>query len=75
MKIYTLDTNIITYLMKGIHKVNESLNDTIEAGDQIVINPISYYEICRGLIAINAAKKLSQFQDMCDVFGIPEINR
>ena len=75
MKTYTLDTNIISYLMKGTHKINESLTDLIEAGDQIVINPISYYEICRGLIAINATKKLDQFKNMCDVFGIPEINR
>ncbi len=75
MKTYTLDTNIIAYIMKGKYKLNERLTDVLEAGDQIVINPISYYEICRGLIAINASKKLDQFMLMCEVFGIPEINR
>jgi len=56
MKVYTLNTNIIAYLMKSMHGINNKLAAIIKTGDKMVINPISYYEICMGLIAINSLK-------------------
>ncbi len=34
MKTYTLDTNNIAYLMKGMYKLNIRLADVVESGDQ-----------------------------------------
>lgn len=67
---FTLDTNIVTYLLKGIKSIDALLKAELRKGNTIVINPITYYEVCRGLISINAESKLQTFKEMCELFGI-----
>ncbi|OPJ54527.1 ribonuclease VapC1 [Clostridium oryzae] len=68
-----LDTNIFSYLLKGSHGIDEKLRDSLKAGNNIVINPITYYEIKRGLIAIGATKKLEVFNEFCELFEIGKL--
>ena len=75
MKIYTLDTNIIAYLMKGMQDIDKKLAAVTKEGNNIIINPITYYEICRGLLVVNALKKLETFKEICEVFGVVEFKR
>jgi tRNA(fMet)-specific endonuclease VapC len=70
---YTLDTNIISYLLKGNKSLSDKLNEKIKQGNSIIINLITYYEICRGLIAINNKDKLDKFIKICNIFGIAPI--
>ena len=67
---YVLDTNIITALLKDNEKVKQKSKKAIEDGKNILINGISYYEVKRGLLAINAPKKLMQFETLCREFGL-----
>ena len=67
---YILDTNIITALMKNDEKVWTKLDEKIFRGEEVFISGINYYEIKRGLLAVNAAKKLNSFDRFCKKFGI-----
>ena len=70
MSIYALDSNIISFYLKGNITVNENIGKAIEAGHKIVINPFSYYEVKRGLLLINASKKLSELESLCQLFPV-----
>lgn len=55
---YTLDTNIVTALMKNDKKVWTTLEEKTFRGEVVSMNAISYYEIKRGLLSVKAAKKI-----------------
>ncbi len=52
---YTFDTNILSYYLKGNDSIANQLKEKLASGNQFIINPITYYEINRGLLAINRA--------------------
>ena len=43
-------------------------------GSRIVIPPMVFYEIKRGLLALNATRKMQEFEELFDVLGIREIS-
>jgi tRNA(fMet)-specific endonuclease VapC len=65
-----LDTNIITAILKGDKTLKRKIEKNIIDGESIFINAISYYEIKRGLLAINATAKLKEFEFFCNRFGL-----
>lgn len=67
---YVLDTNIITAILKGNENVETRVQKVILEGKEIFINGISYYEIRRGLLAVNATAKLGLFDQFCREFGL-----
>ena len=69
---YTLDTNIVTALMKNDAIVRKRLQDAELRGKQIFITGISYYEAKRGLLAkpTSATTKLKVFDAICRRLGI-----
>ncbi|MFH1322420.1 MAG: type II toxin-antitoxin system VapC family toxin [Methanobacteriota archaeon] len=67
---YTIDTNIITALMKNDEGVKRKLQEMVFYGKEVFINGISYYEIKRGLLAANATKQLNIFDEICKKLGI-----
>jgi len=50
MNTYVLDTNIISYYLKQDDKVVCNIKRSISQKDDIIIAPIAYYEIKRGLL-------------------------
>jgi predicted nucleic acid-binding protein len=72
---YALDTNIVTYYLKGNKTVIDKVSD--EAGNEniIVIPPTVFYETKRWLLTINADKKMKLFETMCSLSGIGSIDR
>ncbi len=67
---YVLDTNIITVILKDNKKIKQKAQMMMLEGKKIFINGISYYEIKRGLLAINADAKLRKFESLCREFGL-----
>jgi len=70
VKKYLLDTNIISFYLKGDERLKEKVLNNIES---IVISIISYYEIVSGLQSINAAKRIDEFDKFCaliDIFNL-----
>ena len=67
---YFLDTNIISYYMKGSDLIEEKIASIITNGDIIRIPIVVFYEIRRGLLAIGAVNKLSIFENIVQIFGL-----
>jgi predicted nucleic acid-binding protein len=74
MKFFVLDTNIISFYLKGNETIESNIIRTLTEGNSIVIAPIAYYEIKRGLMAINASKRLKEFAKLCELFGIGQLD-
>jgi tRNA(fMet)-specific endonuclease VapC len=65
MKYYALDTNIVSYYLGKNTQIMDKVDAVLTANDSIVIPPIVYYEIIRGLIHIKAVAKLKIFENLC----------
>lgn len=60
---YLLDTNIFSYILKRNRVVNNKLREVTRSGDEVFISCITYYEVKRGLLAINATRQLADFNE------------
>ncbi len=64
---YLIDTNIISFYLRGDERVKNRLIDNIEV---IAIPIISYYEIVSGLQSIQAVKRIHEFEEFCGLIEI-----
>jgi predicted nucleic acid-binding protein len=74
MSIYALDSNIVSFYLKGNQTVIENIEKAIGEEHSIVITPIAYYEVKRGLLLIDAVKQIKKFDDFCRLFPVGELN-
>jgi len=74
MNVYVLDTNIISHYLKGNEVVASNIFRTLANGGSVIVAPIAYYEIKRGLLAIEAKKRLSEFEKFCELFGVGKLD-
>ena len=58
-----IDTDILSYYFKGDKVVIKNFELYLQQHDLIEISIITYYEISGGLLAKNALKQLSVFED------------
>ncbi|MEO1428449.1 MAG: type II toxin-antitoxin system VapC family toxin [Cyanobacteria bacterium J06633_8] len=73
---YLLDTNIVSYILKNNTSVNIKLQQVTRQGDEVFISCITYYEVKRGLLALNATRQLADFHQLCidyDVLYLDDI--
>jgi tRNA(fMet)-specific endonuclease VapC len=75
MTSFTLDTNIIIYLLRGNEALSLKICNEIQAGNKILLNPVSYYEILRGLFITGNTSKLESFIKFCDFFDTLSITK
>lgn len=68
--IYLLDTNIISYIIKGNMSIKSSLVKLITNGNEVHIPAVAYYEAKRGLLATGATAKLERFMHFVNRQGI-----
>jgi predicted nucleic acid-binding protein len=73
VSVYALDSNIISFYLKGNNTVIENIQKAISDDNNIVITPIAYYEVKRGLLLINAVKQLSKLETICELFPVGEL--
>ncbi|GHU34623.1 hypothetical protein FACS1894105_01730 [Clostridia bacterium] len=71
--IFTFDTNILSYELKGNVNIVSNRVKAIKNGDLMVINPITYYEMYRGLLRKHSSKQITVFLKYCESFGICEM--
>jgi predicted nucleic acid-binding protein len=67
---YALDTNIISFLLRGNRELQDRVYQEVSGGKAVVIPPIAYYEIKRGLIDYHAPAKLAAFERFCTLLGV-----
>ena len=70
MSGYAMDTNIVSFLLRGNKQIQERVYREANGGKGVIIPPIAYYEIKRGLIASNATVKLAAFEHLCNMLGV-----
>ena len=73
MSVYALDSNIISFYLRGNAEVIANVENAIKEGNSIVIPPLVYYEIKRGLMLINATTKMKEFDTLCELFPVGEL--
>lgn len=66
MRKAILDTNIISYFLRGNAKVVDKLSQYSQFYDAITFSLLTYYEIKSGLLYKNASNLLSQFEQLAD---------
>jgi len=74
MNIFALDTNIISYYLKGDRKLINRINEEIKDGN-IVIPPIVYFEIKKWLLRNKSKSKLAAFEMLLSKYGIEIISK
>jgi len=74
MNVFVLDTNIISYYLKGNETVANNVINALSNGDSILVAPIAYYEIKRGLMAVGSQKRLLEFEKFCKLFGVGQLD-
>ncbi len=72
MRKYLLDTNIISFYLKGDESLKEKVLNRI---DSIAISIISYYEVVSGLQSINANKRINEFDKFCELIDIVNLDK
>jgi len=75
MTKFALDTNIVTYYLKGNQIIINRVTEETDNKNIIVIPPMVFYEIKRWLLTINSNRKLTLFETMCSLSGIDPIDR
>jgi predicted nucleic acid-binding protein len=71
---YALDTNIITYYLKGNEKIQDKVDKEAE-NENIVIPPFAYFEVKKWLLAVNSKTRLQAFEELCKNYGIDSITK
>ena len=67
---YLLDTNIVSYILKKNANVDKKFREARRLQQDIFISCITYYEVKRGLLAINATRQLADFSLFCQKYQI-----
>ena len=67
---YLLDTNIVSYILKKNVNVDNKFREARRLQKDIFISCISYYEVKRGLLAINATRQSADFSLFCHRYQI-----
>lgn len=75
MKPALIDTDIVSYFLKGNEKVFIKFQEYLNHFDSINICIITYYEVLSGLNFKNATKQLQIFENFCANTTILNITR
>jgi len=75
MTTYALDTNIVSYFLKGDPIIVAKIRLENSKGNQFVIPPIVYFEIQNWLLKNNSKSKIAIFEKMYSTGGIGIIDK
>lgn len=74
MTKYVLDTNIISFIIRGEERVVNKFLAESDQGNTCILPLVVVYEITRGLLAQKAKAKLKNFEEALEDFPIGEIS-
>jgi len=74
LSIFILDSNIVSFYIRQDQRIIQKVHDTLLAGHEVLVGPIAYYEVKRGLLAIKAEKRLREFYAFCKVLGVGKLD-
>ncbi len=62
---YLLDTNIVSAFINNAKEMRTRIYQISVKGEEAFISIITHYEIRRGLLAVNAVRKMEIFEQFC----------
>jgi len=71
---YLLDTNIVSAAVNNADNIPIRIKNEVREKKDIFISIITHYEIKRGLLAVNAVRKMKIFEELCKQFNILWLN-
>ncbi|GHS90943.1 hypothetical protein FACS1894139_04980 [Planctomycetales bacterium] len=74
MKTFVLDTNIVSFRLRGDEIVAANISRALESGARILVAPLAYYEVKRGLIAVGARRRLNEFNRFCADYPVGKLD-
>ena len=74
MSVFVLDSNILSFYLRQNQQIIQKVQDTLLSGDEVMISPIAYYEVKRGLLAIKAVKRIKEFASLCKTLGVGQLD-
>ena len=75
MRPALIDTDILSYFLKGNEKVFLKFQAYLNHFDRINISIITYYEVVSGLTFKSATKQLEHFENFCSTASILDITK
>ena len=67
---YMLDTNIVTAILKNNQRIEQKIQELRNQRQGLYISCLTYYEVKKGLMAVNATRQISIFENFCQVVTI-----
>jgi tRNA(fMet)-specific endonuclease VapC len=74
LSVFLLDSNIVSFYIRKNEQVLQKTRETLLDGHEVLIGPIAYYEVKRGLLAVKAEKRLREFAALCKTLGIGQLD-
>jgi len=74
LSVFVLDSNIVSFYMRQNEQVIQKVKNVLLEGHEVLISPIAYYEVKRGLLAIKAEKRLQEFSALCNTLGVGQLD-
>ena len=62
--MYIFDTNMVSALMKANEKVRIKFDEAVDSKKIVLMSGVSHYEIKRGLLAVNATRKMKIYDEL-----------
>jgi tRNA(fMet)-specific endonuclease VapC len=73
VSVFILDSNIVSFYLRQNQKIVQKVQNELAAGNEVMIGSIAYYEVKRGLMIINASKRLREFSTLSQVLGVGKL--
>jgi tRNA(fMet)-specific endonuclease VapC len=67
---YLLDTNIVSAFINHTGDIDNRIYQISGEGNEAFISILTHYEVRRGLLAVNATRKMERFEQFCRRVGI-----
>ena len=67
---YLFDTNIVSLAIKNNVSINQKIRELKAQRKSIFMSCITYFEIRRGFLAVDAPKQRARFEDFCQRYPI-----
>jgi tRNA(fMet)-specific endonuclease VapC len=74
VSVFVLDSNILSFYLRQNQQIIDKVQNSLLDGHEVLIGPIAYYEVKRGLLAIKAKKRLKEFAYICRILGVGQFD-
>jgi len=74
VSVFVFDSNILSFYLRQKQQIIDKVQDALLDGHEVLIGPIAYYEVKRGLLAIRAEKRLKEFVSLCKILGVGQLD-